>query len=1004
VQALTATGRTCLAGPKAAGDWHLRESGVTTMIFGIMDQSVATESTPLPSVSSAGVGNAASKPKLEPASVALCQQAIQQLRYGLSQALLYTEGTKQYERVCASVHAAFEEVLKALGGFKLSATRGEALLNGERLELPASLRSHVEYIERAMSASNTSGLKFEPGLTVREIEPFLQLLARKKFPAADAAKVNAFLRENGIEHIQIEELRYVALTDKDKVYSGEAPVLGTHANAQKNLSELIDATIASIDKVSDTQAQGQLRAELTDQLIEKSDGMLDNVLATASQRLKSSVSEEQAALVAVPQRDARLLLGIFELACLLRTRGMLEDEGLVQALKDQVSAIVDPYKLHAEDLLAHATFEESLQHLLPRWLLKARASLKGGSAAERWEGILSQSPKALLDEQMFTQIVDVLDELMIAAMDSEAEQLAKHIAGALRSHTKRERSKAVERLSYLLERSLEQASPALRLIEDALLEACRHETCDEVMKLLLTHLSKRCVHHYAQKNYQRSMEHLDGMVQLEESSRVALKDEGANLARQAREALSMTELAVSLPQDVLEEGEQGEVARKMIKLLGPGIWVATIARLRFETDEQKCLAIARHLKELGPEAVKMFYTALGRENEGPVALRFMALSPEVGDENALWEQVPSLLLHPDGQVGTAALAILMQRDGEEAVEILCSILRTETDPERRKVWIAALSRLQHLSAQQVLLGELDEAVNIADADAELLMTILEALSAARNGGVVRTVAALLQRNPAPSKPVQLCAIRSLAPFYTDPLAVETLERARKSKDPEIARLALACRRGLVAAEQQMVTEQQQMAEPEPQTPPPSASPGVGKTLRKTRRGFEALEREQIDDVFQVGVAIGQGAAPAAPAAPAAAPVAAAPGLAQTQSAGHSQAYMNELKATLEGRVQDLGLAITVRIVGSKDGMLRIFLPENPEQDGRIFIRGKRVQEASYNGKSGMQALHALDRLKGALFAYYPANFTTDGSLDIECDKVQDALVRFRDQQDDQVFF
>lgn len=961
------------------------------MIHAMDPQTAADSHSFSPSASQAG---ATPVRKFDAATVALCLQTVTQLRNGLTQALLYTEGTKQFERTCTTFFTAFETLLQKIGAFKFTIARVEPLFNGERIDSPPGARAHLEYIEKALSAANTAGLKFDLGLTLEEVGPFLQLLARRKFPAAESAKVNAFLRENGIDHIHIDELRYVALSEEQKIYTGDAPVLGTHANAQKNLSELVNATIASIDKINDGEARGQLRAELTDQLIEKSDEMLTNVLATASQRLKSNVSVEQTALVAVPQRDARLLTNVFEFAALLREKKMLDDPGIAQTLRKHLEGIVEPYKMHAEDILAHAVFEDSLLHLIPPWLLKARASLKGGSAAERWEGILSQSPCALLDEQMFHQIIDVLDELTVAAMDAEAEQLSAHIAGALRSPTKRERSKAVERLSFLLERSLEQTSPSLRIIEDGLLKACRHETCDEVMDLLLTHLAKRCLFHYSQKNYQRSMEHLDGMVNLEESSRLAMKDEGANLARMAREKLSATELAVSLPQDILDEGETGVLARKMIKLLGPGMFVAIIARLRFELVETKCVALARHLKAMGPDAINMFYVALGKESEGRVAVRMMALAPEVGGDEGLWLQVPALLLHQDGAVGTAALGVLMQRDGEEAVNVLCKVLRAEEDPERRKVWISALSQLKHLSAQQVLLAELEEAATIADADSELLMTVLEALSQAGNGGVIRVIATLVERTPLPPKPVLMTALKALAPFYTDPMAVATFERARKLKDPELARLALVCQRGIVAAEQQHTLDQEAVVEAELDAPA-SNTAQITKG-RKTRRGFEALDREQIDDVFQVGVAVGKNApAPEEPA-----PLAASPTRLSERSVG-------EMKPTLEGRVEDLGLARTVRIVGSKDGLLRIFILDAVGAEmgeGRIYIRGKKVRQATCGDRAGIRAMHSMDRMTNAFFAYYPASFTSDASLDIEIDKVQDALLKYRDQEDDNAYF
>ena len=956
-----------------------------------MDPS-ATESLAPPQAPTPGAPKA--KAGLNAENTQLCIQMLYALRSGLAQALLYTEGTKQFERTCLSTYTAVNAVVTAIGNFKIGFAKTDALVNNERVDSPGAMRAHIEYIEKVMSAAGTSSLKFERGIEEREVGPFLQLLARKKFPAAESSKINLFLQEQGITHIQIDELRYVALSEDEKVYHGDGPVPGTHAVAQKALSELVDATLASIDKVADGEAKMQLRAELTDQLIEKSDAMLENVLHTASQRIRVNCTESQAALMVVPQRDGKLLTDTLVLGKMLLAKGFAPDDESLTHIRQILEGIVHPYKSHAEDIIAKVALDKESLGLLPDWLVHANASQKGGSAADRVAGILCQSPSALLDEHMFAQIVDVLDELSVAAMDQEAEQLAEHMAGALRSPTKRERMKAVERLSYLLERSLEQSSNAVRKVEDGLLTACTHETCDEVLKMLLDHLSQRCVHHYKLGNYPRASEYAEWISGLEENSRSALKDEGANLARQVREQLAKSDFVTTLPADVLDKDEKGKTALRIIQMLGTSAWSALIRCLREETDSEKSASLATTIKQLGPQAVQMFFDALGQESDGTAAMRLLNLAPSIGDEAMIWAQIQPLLRHADGSVCGAALAVVLNRDGQPAVDALCAVLRDETDPERRKVWIGALARLSHNEAQQVLLGELDEAVTVAEPDEELLTAILEALSAAGNAGVVRAIGLLTsQRTPALPKSIIVTSLKALAPFYTDPLAIEILERARKDKDPEISRLALVCLRGIVAAEKQ--TADQNIAEAAP-APVQEDAPKAKNVVRKTRRGFEALAGNQVDEIFQVGAARTEEDSPSFLTRRTAEK--------RAEPERVHEAWLNA-RPTLEGRVQDLGLPTTVRIVGSKDGVLRIHMPEQTGPEGRIFIRGKKVLNATYADRVGMQALVMLDALRGAHFAYFPTPVNIpDAKLDIEIDKVQDSLRRFHDQQPDENVF
>jgi hypothetical protein len=972
---------------------HLRNTEFEAMIRPMepsATEPLAPPHAPTPGAPKSKGLNAESNP--------LCVQMLFGLRNGLAQALLYTEGTKQFERTCTATFGAVSAVLNAIGSFKVGIAKTDALVNGERVDTPGSMRPHIEYIEKVMDAAGTSSLKFDRGLEEREIGPFLQLLARKKFPAGESSKINEFLQQQGIPHIQIEELRYVALADDEKVYTGGGPVPGTHAVAQKALSELVDATLASIDKVADGEAQMQLRAELTDQLIEKSDAMLENVLHTAAQRVRINCTESQAALMAVPQRDGKLLTDTLVLGKMLLAKGFAPDDDSLKHIRQILEGIVQPYKSHAEDIIAKVSLDKESFALLPEWLVRANASQKGGSAAERVEGILCQSPNALLDEQMFAQIVDVLDELSVAAMDQEAEQLSEHMAKALRAPTKRERMKAVERLSYLLERSLEQSSNAVRKVEDGLLAACTHETCDEVLKMLLAHLSQRCIHHYKLGNYPRAAEYAEWISGLEESSRSALKDEGANLARLAREELGKSEFVAALPSDVLDKEEKGKTALRIIQMLGASAWSAVVRALREETDTEKAAALTATVKQLGPQAVQMFFESLAKESDGTVAMRLLNLAPQIGDEAMLWAQIQPLLRHADGTVCGAALAVVLNRDGQPAVDALCAVLRDESDPERRIVWIGALSRLQHNEAQQVLLGELDEAVTVAEPDEVLLTAIVEALSAAGNAGVVRAIATLTApRTPALPKSVILMALKALGPFYTDPLAVEVLERARKDKDPEIQRLALVVLRGIVAAEKHVVDQALAEAAAAAAAQAPVEEAPKKNTVRKPRRGFEALAGNQVDEIFQVG-----GAKPAEEESPS---------FLQQRPAQHkaeperAKEPWLDTRPTLEGRVQDLGLPTTIRIVGGKDGVLRVYMPEQNAPEGRIFIRGKKILNATIADRVGMQALYTLDAQRGTHYAYYPTPISVqDAKLDIEIDKVQDALRRFRDQQPDENVF
>ena len=926
---------------------------------------------------------------LNEAQTELCIQAIREFRAGLSQALLYTPGTVQFERVCEGTFAALTRMLEASGAFKLGVIRGQVLVNGERMETPTGLRGQLEYIENIMFSAGVGSVRFNAGLAYAELGPFLQLLARKRLPRVESTKANEFLREQGIQHLEVDDLRYVELKGEERVISGEGTFLSNNVAAHQALSDLVDAMLASIERVQDPVARDQLRAETADQLMEKSEAMMPSLLATSAQRLKQAASDEHIALAAIPPRDGRLLQYALEAAKGLPASGA---ETAREALRELIEQLARPYQARSEDLLAHTCLRGAVSGLVPDWLLQAEASLAGNTAEEKLRGILCQSPGALLSEQMFPHVVDVLDELCVAGLEAEAEQLTKHVAGAARAPTKRERMKAVERLSYLLGRLLEQSTAPIRVLEDALLEACTHETSEAVLELLGEHLSRRCAHHYRLGNWRRALEHLQWIANLEESWRLALRDEGANIARKAREALAKSDFARALPGDLLAEGEHGAAVVRMLQVLGVSVWSSVIDCIRAETNTARAQRLAACLCQIGPEALRLFYIALGREADGPTALRLLELTRALQDDPALWAELPALLHHADGQVRDRTLEIVVARTGGVAVEALLDVLRTEGDAPLRRLWIQALARMHDPMAEQMLLDELNKAAEATPPNEALLLPLFEVLSAAGQRGIIDTVVRLLQHHgqtivlgsgSAPPRTVVMAAIKALAPFYRDPAPSELLERLRKDRDPEIARLALVCLRGVVAAQRQAA----QAALPT-EAPAPAEPVAEAPLLRKSRRAFELLEAsEDLAEQFKAGAAVG-GRAEARPPEPAAAKSPLAEMLAMASAHQDAEPSLEGLKPIVEGLLEDFGLAATVRMVGGKDGVLRI---SGTAAEGRVYIQNHKVMHARFAEERGPAALTAMAAMKGARFAYFHIPFSLAATLDLGVAGVSEAL-------------
>lgn len=925
-----------------------------------------------------------------------------QLRIGLSQSILYTIDTKQFEKARNNTFAALRLVLDMLGTIKLSVARGDALINGTRVDFPSKMRPTVEAVEKVLIAAGTSSLIFESALTVEEFGPFLQMLARRQLPTGDSLHVNASLREQGLQHIQVDELRYVALGREQKIVNTDQPGLANHAAAQQAMTDLVDATLESIERIQDGEARIQLRTEFADQLMEKNDAMLPSLLNTAMQRMKGADEATQVMAGAMPKRDVALLNEALEAARMIRSEGgSMAPLGILRSL---IERLLSPYQTHAEDILAVMQIQRDDVEYLPEWLRKAIAGLQGETAAERLEAILRQSPAALLDSQMFQQIIDILDELSVAGLDAEAEQLMQHLAGALRLPTKKERGVAVERMASLLTRSIDQISKAVKLMEDALLETCTHETCDEVMKLLLEHLTQRSTHHYQLGNYQRGIEHLEWIVSLEESSRSALKDEGANLARITRENLSKTEFALKLLDDMNGSDDRAAAAQRFAQLLGSGLVAGVLETIKNEQDPARMEAYALFLhNQPGTDAMRKLSESLETETDAPRAVRLLKVLVKASDAEHAWNTIQAALRHVLAEVRAEALIQILKRPPEVAARALATAVMVEDDPERRTILFKALAHIKSPAAHPVILEILD---GLCNAPGQYEAEIIELLPAAAVPGQYATVPVILKllrprsrsiagNSDGVSKELMLAAIKALAPFYKDVNAAESLDRLRQSKDPDIARLALVCLRGIVAAEQQRDPAPPSGAMPAVQTSASSSSasyPASGSGTspsvsgrqsgtRGIRKGFEALDVGQVDEVFKVGRMVG----------------------ATTSAQMQAVTPLNDtpqVRPTLEGELANLGLCTTLRMSASRDGFMTV---QSPEGDGRIYVRRRRVIGATFGALQNLDALCKMDEMRNGHFAFYGVEYTIRDSMALEVDQLAEHISRHREKGEQDIY-
>lgn len=104
----------------------------------------------------------------------------------------------------------------------------------------------------------------------------------------------------------------------------------------------------------------------------------------------------------------------------------------------------------------------------------------------------------------------------------------------------------------------------------------------------------------------------------------------------------------------------------------------------------------------------------------------------------------------------------------------------------------------------------------------------------------------------------------------------------------------------------------------------------------------------------------------------------------------SIAGVDNLKVTLEGRIEVFGFINVLRLVGGKDGVLSL---QGPAGEARIAIKARTIVNASYAGKTGSESLIEISEILSAPFAYLAGSHDIPNAFDIKISDVERLIER-----------
>lgn len=151
----------------------------------------------------------------------------------------------------AATHQEITELLNIRERITIDITNTALLFQGLAVE---ERNPMVEQLARDLRGLRINGFSFLRGLTLRELAVFFRILTLNKEEVERLQGARALIKELGVKHISINQIRYVRLDEDKKIVSRDAQVFDSAAGQTDGQQELLDnLTQALLGKQADRE-------------------------------------------------------------------------------------------------------------------------------------------------------------------------------------------------------------------------------------------------------------------------------------------------------------------------------------------------------------------------------------------------------------------------------------------------------------------------------------------------------------------------------------------------------------------------------------------------------------------------------------------------------------------------------------------------------------------------------------------------------------------------------
>lgn len=175
--------------------------------------------------------------------VASIVHVLQSIFSAVKTVTLYPPENPSVVRMVETAHDAITALIPPGGALDLSFIEDKLVVNGEALEDSMQKRAIINSFHKIMKLRRISSITFWDGMTKEELRSFLVVLGTKapSIGADEQEEMDQLLKEQEIEHVEVDEQIYVAISKREKVIDARVAVESEQDVALKALKDEVFA-------------------------------------------------------------------------------------------------------------------------------------------------------------------------------------------------------------------------------------------------------------------------------------------------------------------------------------------------------------------------------------------------------------------------------------------------------------------------------------------------------------------------------------------------------------------------------------------------------------------------------------------------------------------------------------------------------------------------------------------------------------------------------------------